>query len=67
MGVVIRIAYGIFSHKDNEVDKFILFPVLLVLGCIGIVRSRSKTKQSHIEELEKRIEALEKETKRPKP
>lgn len=46
---------------------FILFPVLLVLGCIGIVRSRSKTKQSHIEELEKRIEALEKETKRPKP
>ncbi|GIO05018.1 hypothetical protein J31TS6_10460 [Brevibacillus reuszeri] len=46
---------------------FILFPVLLVLGCIGIVRSRSKSKQSHIEELEKRIEALEKETKRPKP
>jgi len=46
---------------------FILFPVLLVLGCIGIVRSRSKTKQSHIEELEKRIEALEKEAKRPKP
>lgn len=46
---------------------FILFPVLLVLGCIGIVRSRSKSKQSHIEELEKRIEALEKETKRHKP
>ncbi|MFP3389101.1 hypothetical protein [Brevibacillus sp. SIMBA_040] len=46
---------------------FILFPILLVLGCIGIVRSRSKSKQSHIEDLEKRIEALEKETKRPKP
>lgn len=46
---------------------FILFPVLLVLGCIGIFRSRLKSKQSHIEELEKRIEALEKETKRSKP
>ncbi|GED70943.1 hypothetical protein BRE01_46450 [Brevibacillus reuszeri] len=46
---------------------FILFPALFLAGCIGIVRSRSQAKQTQIQELEKRIEVLEKEAKRPKP
>lgn len=43
---------------------FLLFPTLLVAGCIGIVRSRNNERQSRIRDLEKRVEALEKENSR---
>ncbi|MGG1663291.1 hypothetical protein [Brevibacillus sp. NRS-1366] len=45
---------------------FLLFPVLLVAGCLGIVRSRYNEKQTRIRDLEKRIEALERERNDPK-
>lgn len=43
---------------------FLLFPILLVAGCLGIFRSRNNEKQTRIRDLEKRIEALEKENNR---
>lgn len=49
-----------------QLFAFFLFPLLLLAGCIGIIVNRSRSKRHTIAELEKRIEALEKENKRPK-
>ncbi|WP_419877544.1 hypothetical protein [Brevibacillus centrosporus] len=49
-----------------QLFAFILFPTLLLAGFIGIILNRSRSKRRTIEELEKRIEALENEQKRPK-
>lgn len=43
---------------------FLLFPTLLIAGWIGIVRSRKNERQTRIRDLEKRVEALEKENSR---
>ena len=43
---------------------FLLFPTLLVAGWIWIVKSRKNERQTRIRDLEKRVEALEKENSR---
>lgn len=49
-----------------QLFAFFLFPTLLLAGCIGIILNRSRSKRRTIEQLEKRIEVLENEQKRPK-